>query len=73
MTTLSIPITSNLEEFINSQIKTGRGANKADVVRRALRLMAEEEVVRQVLLAQQEVKEGKILRGNLREIAKNFK
>lgn len=73
MSTLSIPLTSVLEEFINSQVKLGNAANKADVVRKALRKYAEEEVVRQVLLAQQEVKEGKILKGDLREISKKFK
>ena len=70
MSTLSVPLTPKLEEFINQQVKSGRAANKADVVRRALIAMTEEEAVQEVLLAQQEIREGKGLRGDLRELIK---
>ena len=72
MTTISIPITSKQESFIKSLIKKGTVANKAHAVRRALDLMAEEEVVLRVLKSQQEAKEGKILRGNLDDLVKLF-
>ena len=72
MSTLSVPLTPSLEEFINSQVKMGNAANKADVVRKALRLLAEEDAINAVLLSQREAKEGKIFRGNLREIAKKI-
>jgi putative addiction module CopG family antidote len=68
MSTLSVPLTPLLEEFINAQVKSGRAANKADVVRRALIAMTEEEAVQEVLLAQKEIREGKGLRGDLREL-----
>ena len=61
MSTLSVPLTPKLEEFINSQVKSGRAANKADVVRKALVAMEEEEAISVVLEAQREVREGKIL------------
>ncbi len=70
MSTLSVPLTPKLEEFINAQVKSGRAANKADVVRRALTAMTEEEAVQEVLLAQKEIREGKGLRGDLRELIK---
>ena len=70
MSTLSVPLTPKLEEFINQQVKSGRAANKADVVRRALTAMTEEEAVQEVLLAQKEIREGKGLRGDLRELMK---
>ena len=73
MSTLSVPLTPDLEEFINSQVKLGYAANKADVVRKAVRRMAEEEVINAILKSQKQVREGKILRGDLREIAKKFK
>ncbi len=73
MSTLSIPLTPSLEEFINSQVKMGNAANKADLVRKALRRMAEEEVINAILKSQQQAREGKILRGDLREIARKFK
>ncbi len=69
MSTLSVPLTPELEKFINSQVKSGRGANKADVVRRALVAMSEEEAVQAVLMASAEP----TLRGDLRELAKKIR
>ena len=72
MSTLSVPLTPKLEEFINQQVKSGRAANKADVVRRALVSFSEEEAVQEVLEAHREVMEGKLLRGDIRELMKKF-
>lgn len=72
MSTLSVPLTPRLEEFINSQIKSGRAANKADLVRRALTAFSEEEAVQEVLEAHREVMDGKILRGDIRQLMKKF-
>jgi len=72
MSTLSVPLTPKLEEFINAQVKSGRAANKADVVRRALTSFSEEEAISDVLEAHREVMEGKILRGDIRELMKKF-
>lgn len=72
MVTLSIPITPKQEKFINSLIKRGKVANKAHAVRQAIDLMEEEELVGRVLKSQQEAREGKILRGDLRELVKKF-
>ena len=69
MTTLSIPVSSEIETFINNMVRDGRAANKADVVRKALRQLSEEEAVQAVLRAQQEP----ILRGDLRELMKKIK
>ena len=73
MTTLSVPINSKQESFINSYIKKGFASNKAAVVRRAIDTLSEEEAIFSVLRAEQEFKDGKILRGNLRDILKKFK
>ncbi len=73
MTTLSVPITPELEAFINSQVKSGKAANKAHVVRYALKRLSEEEAVEAVLQSEREVAEGKILRGSLRVLAKRIK
>ena len=69
MSTLSVPLTPNLEEFVKEQVKTGRASNKADVVRKALKLLEEEEAIMAVLKAEKEP----ILRGDLRRLAKKFK
>lgn len=72
MTTLSIPITGEQERFINQLIKSGRAANKAHVVRYALQRLAEEEAVNAVLRAEQEINEGKGLRGDLKKLLKKI-
>lgn len=68
MTTLSVPVPPKLEELVNSLVKKGYGSNKADVVRRALELLAEEEAVRSVLIAQGEP----TLKGDLKTLMKKL-
>ncbi|TSC80761.1 MAG: hypothetical protein G01um101429_70 [Parcubacteria group bacterium Gr01-1014_29] len=72
MTTLSVPVPPKLEELVNSLVKRGYGANKADVVRKALELLAEEEAIKTVREAQQEVRDGKVLKGDIRRLIKNM-
>ena len=73
MTTLSIPVSGELEKFINQMVRDGKGSNKADVVRRALREYQENEALETILKAEREFSEGKGLRGDLRELMKKFK
>ncbi|KKR70362.1 MAG: hypothetical protein UU13_C0007G0003 [Candidatus Nomurabacteria bacterium GW2011_GWB1_40_7] len=73
MTTLSIPVSGELEKFIERMVKDGKGANKADVVRRALREYEENEALENILQSEIEIAQGKGLRGDLRELAKKFK
>lgn len=68
MATLSVPLTKDLEEFIESQVRLGKLENKAAVVRRALRLLAEQEAVEAVLKADQEPS----VRGDLDVLAKKL-
>lgn len=68
MSTLSVPLTPRLEEFINAQVKSGRAANKADVVRRALQAMSEDEAVEAVLRAEREP----TLRGDIRVLMRKI-
>ncbi len=68
MATLSVPLTKDLEEFIDSQVRLGKLENKAAVVRRALRLLAEQEAVAAVLKADQEPS----VRGDLDKLAKKL-
>jgi len=73
MTTLSIPVSGELEKFIERMVADGKGANKADVVRRALREYEENEALANILQSEMEFSQGNGLRGDLREIAKKFK
>ena len=53
-------------------IRQGIASNKADVVRRALVCYKEDQAVAAVLKAEQEVREGKILRGDLRKLMRKL-
>jgi Arc/MetJ-type ribon-helix-helix transcriptional regulator len=69
MTTISVPIPAHLEESLNNLIKNGRGSNKAELVRRAITKMIEDEAVDVVLRARAEP----TLSGDLVELAKKIK
>ena len=72
MTTISVPIPPHLEEFINRQIKEGKASNKAQVVRRAIEHFSEKEAIQAVLDSQQDIRDGKVFRGDLRELVKRI-
>ena len=72
MSTLSVPLTSQQEEFVGRMVKEGYADNKAAVVRKALRKLAEYQVVTEVLEARQEYRAGQSLTGDLKRILKKF-
>ena len=61
MTTISVPLKEKSQQDLQFLLDSDYGANKADVIRRALKLAAEEEAVQRVLRAQKEPS----LRGDL--------
>ncbi|MBI3626915.1 hypothetical protein HY224_02630 [Candidatus Uhrbacteria bacterium] len=69
MTLLTVPLNKNLAQKIDEMIKHGYAANKADLARRALENYIEDRAVLNVLQAEQEVKEGKVFRGKLDDLA----
>jgi len=69
MTTISIPITKEQEKFIRAYIKEGKAENKAQVVRRALAKLKEDEAIQAVLQAEHEP----WLKGDLRELMRKMK
>ncbi len=69
MSTISVPIPAHMEESLNNLIKNGRGSNKAELIRRAITNMVEDEAVQTVLNAMKEP----TLSGDLKELAKKFK
>lgn len=72
MSTVSVPLTPKLEEAVTRLVKVGYGANKADIIRKAIASFAEEQAVLDVLRAEQEVREGKIIRGDLKKILRQM-
>ncbi len=70
MPTISVPLQEDLAEFVRTQVKRGYAHTMAEVVRRAIRRLAEEEAIAAVLASEQQVREGKVLRGDLRRLMK---
>lgn len=73
MITLSIPVSAEAVSFIDYMIKRGEASTKAEVVRQALARYAEDRAIEDVLIAEQEMREGKGVRGDLRTILKRMK
>jgi len=69
MSTISVPVSAELENIVDSLILSGLGSNRADVFRRAVQYLAEEQAIWAVLLAQKEP----ALKGDLRDLMKKFK
>lgn len=72
MTTISVPVKAGQEEFINSMVKQRFASNKAEVIRKAIDLLAEDELFASVLRAEREIAEGKVLYGDPRKLLKKF-
>ncbi len=72
MTTISVPLPEELTKFIDQMIASNKAENKAAVVRRALYELSEQEAINDLMEAHKEVDEGKILKGDLDELAKNI-
>lgn len=68
MSTISVPLSPELQQQLDSLVKGGSGANRADVMRRALEWFAEEEAMNAIRKSEREIAEGKVLRGDARTI-----
>ncbi|PIZ73611.1 hypothetical protein COY07_01785 [Candidatus Peregrinibacteria bacterium CG_4_10_14_0_2_um_filter_43_11] len=65
MSTISVPLTADLMSALDNLVADGVGANKADVMRKALRQYAEDRAVEAILRAEKEPN----LSGDLDELA----
>lgn len=69
MTTISVPLTDEQYRRLMELLKQGVGANKADVLRKALDKLAEDQAVEAVLRARKEPS----LKGDLDALAKKIR
>ncbi|OIP77973.1 MAG: hypothetical protein AUK16_00955 [Parcubacteria group bacterium CG2_30_44_11] len=67
MTTISVPLNAEAEKALN-ELTEITGANRVAVIRKAIKHYHEEEAINAVLRAEQEVSEGKLLRGTPRDV-----
>lgn len=72
MSILSVSLPPELEKFIESEIDSGEFESKAQVVKKALKKLQEDSTVARILKAEEEIKNGKGLRGDLKELVKDI-
>ena len=68
MSLLSVPLTPKLEKMINKMVEDGVAPNKAELARKAIEKLAEQQAIQDVLDAEREPN----LRGDLSELMKKF-
>jgi len=69
MSTITTPIAKDLEDFIAAEIREGKAESKAHVVRSALRLLQEERAFEQIREAEEDIRAGRVYKGDLRTLA----
>ncbi len=72
MTTVSIPLKENLNNYLDEQVKLGKASSKADLIRRAIIKYKEDEFIATITAAKQEIATGQILSGDLDKLAAGF-
>jgi Arc/MetJ-type ribon-helix-helix transcriptional regulator len=73
MTTISVPITSEQEKFINDLVKSGKAANKAHAVRYAIQRLSEEEAIASIERGLADIRAGRVYYGDPRKLVKKFR
>ena len=68
MTMLTVPLTAKLTTLVNNLVDRGIAPTKAALARKALEKLAEDIALADVLESEQEAREGKILRGDLKDL-----
>lgn len=69
MSIITISIDTTIEKFLDNQIKNKKAESKSQLVRDAIRFFREELELRDLMLGSKEVKERKLLKGDLRKLA----
>ena len=72
MATTSIPINNELDTYIEEQVRLGKASSKAELIRRAIIKFKDDDFINSILIAKQEIKDGKALTGDLDTLAKGF-
>ena len=72
MSTLSVPLNPELEAAVRRLIRDGYAETKAAVVRKAIKTVEEDEALMAILRAEQDIREGRVFRGDLNKILKKI-
>ena len=72
MTTISVPLNQELDEFIQDMIDNNNAETKSGVVRMALRKLKEEQLIKEIIEARDSVKKYGTFSGDLDELVKKI-
>ena len=73
MTTITVPINSELEAFIDEELAQGTSETKAHLVRFALLRLRDERALARVREAENDIKAGRVYQGDLRALVRTMK
>lgn len=73
MSTITVPISKELENFIEEEISAGTSETKAHLVRYALFRLQEERALSRLQEAEKDIKQGKVYKGDLKNLLKKMK
>jgi len=73
MATISVLFPQDLQDFIEEQIKLGNAETKAEVVRRAVRHLKEDEEFERLEKSHAQYKRGEVYERNLETLGKKIK
>lgn len=73
MTTITVPISKELESFIEEEISSGVSETKAGLVRHALSRLQEERALSRLEEAERDIKGGRVYKGDLKTLLKKMK
>lgn len=73
MSTITVPISKELENFIEEEIVYGTSETKAGLVRYALSRLQEERALSRLDEAEKDISEGRVYKGNLESLLKKMK
>ena len=73
MSTISVPLTPELEQELDRLVEEEVGSSRADVMRKGLKRLLREEALKGIREAEEDIKAGRLYTGNIDEIIKHLK
>lgn len=68
MPIITVPLESDLFEFVEEEIREGNAETKTQVIRQALRRLREERAFTRLREAESDIREGRVVQGDLRAL-----
>ncbi|MEK7628799.1 MAG: ribbon-helix-helix domain-containing protein [Patescibacteria group bacterium] len=73
MSTISVPLSPELENELDRLVEEEVGSSRADVMRKGLKYLLREEGFRRIREAEEDIKAGRLYEGDIDEIVKHIR